>query len=183
MSVFYEVLHPSPVGALKLVADETHLLAILWEGESLKDVGMKGELQAGSNAQVLTLAADQLREYFSGTRFDFDLPIRLSGTEFQVQVWESLREIPYGTTWSYSKLAARIDRPRAVRAVGAANGRNRIPIVVPCHRVIGASGDLTGFAGGMEAKVLLLGLENRSCFPIAPNRHMQQEWKRAPTSG
>lgn len=159
MSLYHEVILPSPVGALKLVADDTHLLAILWEGESLKDVGMRGELQSGSGSPVLALAEVQLREYFAGTRCDFDLPIRLWGTEFQVQVWEALREIPYGTTWIYSKLAARIDRPRAVRAVGAANGRNRIPIVVPCHRVIGASGDLTGFAGGMKAKVLLLGLE------------------------
>ena len=104
-------------------------------------------------------ACRQLSEYFAGTRKDFDLPLSLSGTEFQVAVLEALQEIPYGETTSYAAVAKRIGRPKAVRAVGAANGRNPIPIIVPCHRVIGTSGDLTGFGGGLDTKAALLRLE------------------------
>jgi methylated-DNA-[protein]-cysteine S-methyltransferase len=100
-----------------------------------------------------------LREYFAGDRKEFDLPLKLSGTEFQVSVLEALQDIPYGETTSYGEIARRIGRPKAVRAVGAANGRNPIPIVVPCHRVIGATGDLTGFGGGLDTKEALLRLE------------------------
>lgn len=102
---------------------------------------------------------EQLAEYFSGTRKKFDLPLLLSGTEFQVSVLAALQEIPYGETASYGDVAKRIGRPKAVRAVGAANGRNPIPIIVPCHRVIGSSGDLTGFGGGLDTKAALLRLE------------------------
>jgi methylated-DNA-[protein]-cysteine S-methyltransferase len=101
----------------------------------------------------------QLAEYFSGERKDFDLPLKLNGTEFQVSVLEALLEIPYGETTSYGAIAKQIGRPKAVRAVGAANGRNPIPIIVPCHRVIGSSGDLTGFGGGLDTKEALLRLE------------------------
>ena len=101
----------------------------------------------------------QLDEYFSGARREFDLPLRLDGTEFQVKVLKELGKIPYGETTSYGAIAKRIGHPRAVRAVGAANGRNPIPIIVPCHRVVGKSGDLTGFGGGLETKEALLRLE------------------------
>lgn len=101
----------------------------------------------------------QLDEYFAGTRTEFDLPLRLSGTDFQVEVWEQLRRIPYGETISYGELARRVDRPEAARAVGSANGQNPIAIVVPCHRVIGADGSLTGFGGGLDWKRRLLDLE------------------------
>jgi methylated-DNA-[protein]-cysteine S-methyltransferase len=101
----------------------------------------------------------QLAEYFGGERERFELPLALAGTPFQSEVWKALREIPYGETISYGELARRIDRPRAVRAVGLANGRNPIAVIVPCHRVIGADGTLTGFGGGIERKRLLLDLE------------------------
>jgi len=111
------------------------------------------------NEKPLATARQQLTEYFAGTRKEFDLPVALSGTEFQVSVLEALQEIPYGETVSYGEIARRIGRPKAVRAVGAANGRNPIPVVVPCHRVIGSSGDLTGFGGGLDTKEALLRLE------------------------
>jgi methylated-DNA-[protein]-cysteine S-methyltransferase len=104
-------------------------------------------------------ARQQLTEYFAGKRKDFDLPLSLRGTEFQLRVLEELKTIPYGETTSYGDIAKRIGRPKAVRAVGAANGRNPIPIIVPCHRVIGSSGDLTGFGGGLDTKTALLRLE------------------------
>ena len=108
---------------------------------------------------VLVEARRQLGEYFAGTRRTFDLPLSLHGSPFQVEVWRTLAEIPYGRTWSYSELARTIGKPLAVRAVGAANGRNPIPIVLPCHRVIGADGSLTGFGGGLPIKEALLRLE------------------------
>jgi len=111
------------------------------------------------NEEPFAPAKKQLAEYFSGARKNFDLPLSLSGTEFQVSVLKALLEIPYGETRSYGAIAKRIGRPRAVRAVGAANGRNPIPIIVPCHRVIGSSGDLTGFGGGLDTKEALLRLE------------------------
>jgi len=111
----------------------------------------------------------QLSEYFDGERKTFDLPLSLDGTEFQCSVLEELQKIPYGTTTSYGDIARRIGRPKAVRAVGAANGRNPIPIVVPCHRVIGSHGDLTGFGGGLDTKEALLRLEaEHSQFPNVP---------------
>lgn len=111
------------------------------------------------NEKPLAEACRQLREYFAGDRRQFDLPLKLSGTDFQVSVLRALQEIPYGETVSYGEIAKRIGRPRAVRAVGAANGRNPLPIVVPCHRVIGSTGDLTGFGGGLDTKEALLRLE------------------------
>ncbi len=111
-------------------------------------------------------ACAQLQDYFEGTRQAFDLPLRPAGTPFQLRVLEELRKIPYGTTVSYGDIARRIGNPKAVRAVGAANGRNPIPIIIPCHRVIGASGDLTGFGGGLAVKEALLRHElEHSGFP------------------
>jgi methylated-DNA-[protein]-cysteine S-methyltransferase len=119
--------------------------------------GSRGE--NGHSSPLMRETFRQLRLYFAGELQTFDLPLELAGTEFQKKVWAALRTIPYGETRSYTEIAVQIDAPRAVRAVGAANGRNPIPIIVPCHRVIGASGSLVGFGGGLEWKRLLLDLE------------------------
>ena len=111
---------------------------------------------------VMRETVGQLRAYFAGDLREFDVPLEIAGTDFQKRVWSALRTIPYGETRSYSQLAGQIGSPRAVRAVGAANGRNHIPIIVPCHRVIGASGSLVGFGGGLEWKRFLLDLEARN---------------------
>ncbi len=141
-------------------------LLLAGENEALTMIGFpKGSMRRDPepdwifNEKPLATARQQLTEYFAGTRREFDLPVALSGTEFQVSVLEALQKIPYGETVSYGEIAKRIGRPKAVRAVGAANGRNPIPIVVPCHRVIGSSGDLTGFGGGLDTKEALLRLE------------------------
>ena len=105
---------------------------------------------------LLRRAARQLTEYFAGKRISFDLPLDLRGTPFQLAAWRSLAEIPYGSTLSYGQQAALIGRPKAVRAVGRANGRNPVPIVLPCHRIVGADGSLTGFGGGLDLKLDLL---------------------------
>ena len=141
-------------------------LLLAGEDEALSMIGFpKGSMRRDPepdwifNEKPLANARKQLQEYFAGERREFDLPLRLSGTEFQVSVLEALLDIPYGETTSYGEIARRIGRPKAVRAVGAANGRNPIPIVVPCHRVIGSTGDLTGFGGGLDTKEALLRLE------------------------
>jgi len=121
------------------------------------EFGKRGAESHSSSLMRETLR--QLRLFFAGELHKFELPLELVGTDFQKRVWSALRTIPYGETRSYSQMAAQIGAPRAVRAVGAANGRNPIPIIVPCHRVIGASGNLVGFGGGLEWKRLLLGLE------------------------
>ena len=141
-------------------------LLLAGEGDALSMIGFpKGVMRRDPepdwiyNEEPLENARTQLTEYFSGQRKDFDLSLQLNGTEFQVSVLEALLEIPYGETTSYGAIAKQIGRPKAVRAVGAANGRNPIPIIVPCHRVIGSSGDLTGFGGGLDTKEALLRLE------------------------
>jgi len=150
----------SPVGRLTLVAKGARLAAILWENDRPGRVRL-GPMREDASHPVLVQAERQLAEYFSGQRSRFDLDLEFAGTAFQKQVWEALLTIPYGQTRSYSQIAAQIGRPAAVRAVGAANGRNPISIVAPCHRVIGSSGSLTGFAGGLAVKRKLLGLEGR----------------------
>jgi methylated-DNA-[protein]-cysteine S-methyltransferase len=146
----------SPLGELTLVSD----------GEALTGLYMTEHRHrpqlppaTGDDDRVLAQARDQLAEYFAGERREFDLPLRPAGTPFQQSVWAALREIPYGETAGYGELAARLGRPGAARAVGLANGRNPISIVVPCHRVIGAAGALTGYGGGLERKRYLLELE------------------------
>jgi len=151
-------LMPSPVGELTLVARDGKLSAILWENERANRVRL-GPLQAVNDSPVLLETERQLNEYFAGTRNRFELELDFAGTDFQKKVWAALLTIPFGETRSYSQIALQIGNPKAVRAVGAANGRNPISIVAPCHRVIGASGGLTGFAGGLEAKQYLLTLE------------------------
>jgi methylated-DNA-[protein]-cysteine S-methyltransferase len=146
----------SPIGDLLLAGDESALALIGFpQGKMRHDP----EPDWIFNEKPFAAARQQLAEYFAGERKDFDLPLQLSGTEFQVQVLEELQTIPYGETTSYGDIATRIGRPKAVRAVGAANGRNPLPIVIPCHRVIGSSGDLTGFGGGLDLKEALLRLE------------------------
>ncbi|MFM0168442.1 methylated-DNA--[protein]-cysteine S-methyltransferase [Paraburkholderia sediminicola] len=157
MTYAYKLMD-SPVGQLKLVANGERLAAILWEHDKPNRVRL-GELVEANDQPVLIETERQLNEYFAGTRHEFDLPLIFQGTDFQKQVWAALLTIPFGQTRSYSEIATQIGNVNAVRAVGAANGRNPISIVAPCHRVIGASGDLTGFAGGLANKMLLLSLE------------------------
>ena len=149
----------SPVGELTLVASPRGLRAVLWPGEfdRLSTVEHVDD-SPGTAAAVLLLAAavEQLREYFAGDRHEFDLPLDPVGTEFQQSAWRELRRIPYGETISYGEQARRLGDVRKSRAVGAANGRNPISIIVPCHRVVGSNGSLTGFAAGVEAKAWLL---------------------------
>jgi methylated-DNA-[protein]-cysteine S-methyltransferase len=145
----------SPVGQLRLIATETALLAVLWPEEREGRVKFTTEPVDGDN-KVLRQTAKQLGEYFAGKRRSFDLPLELRGTEFQQQVWQALAEIPFAETSTYGKQAAAIGRPRAIRAVGSANGRNPLSIVLPCHRIVGADGKLTGFAGGLDTKRWLL---------------------------
>ncbi len=144
----------SPIGRLLLTSDGTALPGLYME-PSRKAQCVDGWLEDATVAP-LSAAMRQLTEYFEGTRREFDLPLRLQGTVFQTRVWRELTEIPYGQTWSYGQLAKRIDKPSASRAVGLANGRNPISILVPCHRVIGADGSLTGYGGGIERKRWLL---------------------------
>ena len=146
----------TPIGELLLAGEEGALSMIGFPKGSMR---REPEADWIFNEKPLANARKQLREYFAGERREFDLPLKLSGTEFQVSVLEALLGIPYGETTSYGEIARRIGRPKAVRAVGAANGRNPIPIVVPCHRVIGSTGDLTGFGGGLDTKEALLRLE------------------------
>ena len=154
----------SPVGKLKLVASSNALVAVLWEQERPNRVKLAA-LKLDAQQPILLEAERQLREYFSGTRTEFDLPLELNGSEFQKKVWRALREIPFGQTISYLHLATTLGSAKAVRAVGAANGKNPLSIVVPCHRVVGANGSLTGFAGGLEVKAQLLALEAKAALP------------------
>jgi methylated-DNA-[protein]-cysteine S-methyltransferase len=151
----------SPIGVLKLIGSDRGLAAVQWEhDDSLPQ--QFGAVTADPRHAVLVQAQQQLDEYFSGARKRFTVQLDFAGTEFQNKVWNALRTIPFGETRSYGAIADQIGSSKAVRAVGAANGRNPIPIIVPCHRVIGADGTLTGFAGGLDIKARLLSLEGRS---------------------
>jgi methylated-DNA-[protein]-cysteine S-methyltransferase len=151
----------SPVGELTLVAGDRGLVAILWENDPPHRVPL-GTLGAHAAHPVIDQAAAELTAYFAGERTSFAVPLDFRGTSFQRQVWAELLAIPYGETRSYGEIARRLGCPGASRAVGAANGRNPISIIAPCHRVIGASGKLTGFAGGLAAKQWLLRHEQGS---------------------
>jgi len=152
----YYCYFDTPIGELLLAGEDDALSMIGFPKGSMR---RDPEADWIYNEKPLRQARQQLEEYFAGTRKEFDLPLKLIGTEFQVDVLQALQDIPYGVTVSYGEIAKRIGRPKAVRAVGAANGRNPIPIVVPCHRVIGSGGDLTGFGGGLDTKEALLRLE------------------------
>jgi methylated-DNA-[protein]-cysteine S-methyltransferase len=148
----------SPVGRLKLVATDEGLAGILWAADRPGRVRLKADAEDAGHP-VLAEAERQLAEYFEGRRRTFTLKLDVAGTVFQRKVWRALLTIPFGETRSYAQIAKQIGSPGASRAVGAANGRNPLSIVAPCHRVIGASGKLTGFAGGLDAKAYLLALE------------------------
>ena len=156
----------SPVGTLTLVATDEGLAGILWEN----DWPNRAPLRVGARDDshpVLIEAERQLNEYFSGRRREFALELDVEGTPFQRKVWNALRTIPFGETRSYGDIARQIGNPGAMRAVGAANGRNPVSIVVPCHRVIGSTGKLTGFGGGLDAKARLLALEGAGTAQLA----------------
>jgi len=153
----YSVI-PSPIGPLLLAADQGGLRLIEF-GSPRHPVRRDSDWQRADDDAILRETRAQLDDYFAGARRTFNLPLAPHGTEFQLDVWRELRAIPYGETISYAQLATRIGKPSAMRAVGAANGRNPLPIVVPCHRVIGADGALTGFGGGLPTKHFLLKLE------------------------
>ncbi|WP_037570499.1 methylated-DNA--[protein]-cysteine S-methyltransferase [Phaeacidiphilus oryzae] len=159
----------SPCGPLTLAAEDGALVGLWMEdgrhAPRPEEFGEYAGPPAGA-PDPLPEAARQLAEYFAGDRRDFDLPLAPQGTEFQKSVWAALREIPYGETWSYGRLAEHLGRPGASRAVGLANGRNPISIIVPCHRVIGADGSLTGYGGGLPRKRTLLALEH--ALPAGP---------------
>jgi len=159
MTYVYKTMK-SPVGELKLVASDKGLAAILWENDSPRRVRL-APISEDNNHPVLIEAERQLKDYFSGKRKSFSVKLDFKGTEFQKKVWAALLTIPFGETRSYGQIAKQIKNPKAVRAVGAANGKNPISIIAPCHRVIGSTGKLTGFAGGLEAKARLLALEGR----------------------
>jgi methylated-DNA-[protein]-cysteine S-methyltransferase len=155
----YSALFDSPVGRLTLVASDAGLRAILWPIEKPGRVKLP-DISRGHHP-VLRATITQLTEYFDGKRKGFDLPLDLNGTPFQVKAWRSLADISYGTTASYAEQADRLGAPKAVRAVGSANGRNPISIVLPCHRVVASNGSLAGFAGGLDVKRWLLEFESR----------------------
>ena len=149
----------TPIGTLRLVGSEDVVERIDLPNRAAEAPHPAWGPSSGAPPAALAKARHQIDEYFAGERREFDLPLAVTGTEFQRRVWSELRRIPFGETISYSELAARIGRPSASRAVGTANGRNPLPVVVPCHRVIGSDGRLTGFGGGLPTKQALLDLE------------------------
>ena len=151
----------TPIGTLRLVGDARQLERIDLPNAAAREPDAAWRRRRGALPAALATAKRQIAEYFDGTRRDFDLPLAPDGTTFQLRVWEELRRISYAETISYGELARRIGKPTASRAVGAANGRNPLAIVVPCHRVIGADGTLTGYGGGLPVKKALLALERR----------------------
>jgi methylated-DNA-[protein]-cysteine S-methyltransferase len=155
-------IHETPLGSLTLHAGPSGLTAVVFPG------GAGALDEAGRDPAALALAAMQLDEYFAGERTAFDLALDLAGTPFQRRVWAAVLEIPYGTTVSYTELARAVGRPDVVRGVAAAVGRTPVPIVVPCHRVLGADGALTGYGGGVERKRALLDLERRGAAGLDP---------------
>lgn len=154
--------HPGPLGPLTLVAVGGRLAGVHFTDERHRPAEVELGVPApaeGADAAVLRAAAQQLDDYFAGTRTGFDLPLGAQGTDFQREVWALLQQVPYGTTTTYGALAAALGRATAARAVGAAVGRNPLGVVVPCHRVVGGNGSLTGYAGGLDRKLWLLGHE------------------------
>jgi methylated-DNA-[protein]-cysteine S-methyltransferase len=159
VTYFYKTMN-SPVGELKLVAGNTGLAAILWGKDNPRRVRL-GPISIDRTHPILLETESQLNDYFSGKRKSFSVKLCFEGTDFQKQVWAALLTIPFGETRSYAQIAKQIRNPKAVRAVGAAIGKNPISIIAPCHRVLGSTGKLTGFAGGIETKARLLALEEK----------------------
>lgn len=159
-AVRVHVILPSPIGPLTLVAEAGQLAALYLDTERHRpDEDSLGE-PGDAGAAPFAAAARQLADYFGGQLTEFDLPLAPAGTDFQRRVWAALQTIPYGQTWSYAQLAEKIGRASAVRAVGLANSKNPIAVVIPCHRVIGSDGSLTGYGGGLDRKRFLLDLES-----------------------
>lgn len=156
----------TPAGRLVLVCSDSAVSAVLWENES-RELKLPPQVHQAASHPLLDRVESQLREYFSGTRQTFDLPLAPEGTSFQQEAWRALLRIPYGCTISYQEQASQMGDTRKTRAVGAANGKNPISIIIPCHRVIGKNGSLTGFAGGLDLKRYLLQLEARHADPAA----------------
>ena len=155
--------YKSPFGILEIEASDEGISAIRWPsipGDKQPDPRISASSSGRPESPLLETAKTQLDEYFQGARKDFELPLSLTGTPFQRLVWDALKAIPYGATRSYGAIANAIDRPRAVRAVGRAIGGNPVPLIIPCHRVIGAAGKLTGFSGGLDRKRWLLNRED-----------------------
>ena len=153
---------PSPLGALRLVATDDALVGVYFPEHHPAPPAALASARSAPDHPVLVQAARELTEYFAGARRAFTVPIRATGTAFQQRVWAALATIPFGAAWSYGDLARAIDQPTAVRAVGGANARNPLSIIVGCHRVVGKDGKLTGYAGGLERKRFLLELEEPS---------------------
>lgn len=162
----------SPVGALKLIATDDGLAGILWATDPPTRVRFDMASESDSHP-VLIEAERQLTEYFAGHRREFAVKLDVVGTAFQRKVWNALLTIPFGETRSYGEIARQIGNPGAMRAVGAANGRNPVSIVTPCHRVIGSTGKLTGFGGGLEVKAQLLALEGHACANLRGEPQLQ----------
>ncbi|KMQ60144.1 cysteine methyltransferase [Chryseobacterium angstadtii] len=155
---------PSPVGMIRAISSDIGLVAIIWEGEDYKRTKLSEPVRDDEHPLLLQTET-QLKEYFENKRTTFDIPLDFRGTEFQVKVWEALLKIPYGITKTYGELAKLLGDIKAVRAVGGALNKNPVSIIVPCHRVVGASGKLVGFAGGLENKSILLDLEQGFTMP------------------
>lgn len=158
MRMYFCTMENTPLGAIRLVADERGLNTV-WFLRGRKNEAPLEDWK--EDPAFFVEVVRQLQEYFTGSLREFEIPLFMQGTDFQKTVWKNLQKIPYGETITYSELANRIGDPKAVRAVGAANGQNPLPIIVPCHRVIGSNGNLTGFGGGLENKRKLLDLESR----------------------
>ena len=171
--ILHSTTHPTPVGELTLVASDQGLRAILWPKLSPTRAGIHPRPHRNPDHPILLQTAAQLDEYFAGSRTTFDIPLDLQGTRFQLAAWRSLADIPFGTTTSYGRQAAALGIPTAARALGAANGANPVCIVLPCHRVIGADGSLTGFGGGLPTKQWLLDHEAR----LAAGNMVDRTWQ------
>lgn len=167
MNDLFAMRLPTPVGALKLVASDNGLCAVLWPADATSQRVILPRAVENPSHPILREAARQLGEYFAGERRQFEVPIDCAGTPFQRKAWAALCAIPFGQTRTYSEQARSMEMPNAVRAVGAANGQNPLPIVIPCHRVIGSNGSLTGYGGGLPIKRALLALESRQ-RPLLP---------------
>jgi len=154
------VILPSPIGPLTLVAGSGELIALYMDSQRHRPAEDTLGVPGDPAAAPFAAATSQLAAYFAGQLTEFDLPLAPAGTVFQRQVWSALQTIPYGQTWSYAQLAEKVGRATAVRAVGLANGKNPIALVIPCHRVIGSDGSLTGYGGGLDRKRFLLDLES-----------------------
>lgn len=163
MSILRQMHLESPVGSLRLIGGDAGLRAVLWPNERDGRVTFDETIVDGEHS-VLLDCAQQIVEYTNGERDTFDVPLDVVGTEFQRAVWRGLQQIPFGSTRSYGDLAQQLDRPGAARAIGSATGRNPISIIIPCHRLVGSTGSLTGFAGGLDAKRWLLEHESNRLF-------------------